>query len=283
MDAKVCPGLVFVLLLTVAQSVRAADEPAVAKEAAVLLEEIASDPDLGIPTRCFREASGILIMPHVVETRLGMGRKRGHGIFLSRDEHDEWGDPEPIEISGVSAGAEIGRQTTDTVIIFRTRKAAEKYDETPGNLTLSVGGVVSLRRKHRFYGPSSNSEEEVLVYERFRGLRVGAAISGERRSGTFFAPTDGKAERTAEPGVADGKSQPPAARDASKPASSEATRVNDSPDAVRLKRVLTTLTRSSAARVAATEKKDVKVTPAGGAKPAPATATPTRSWSTARD
>ncbi len=275
MDTKVCPGLVIALLLTVAQSVRAADEPTVAKEAAVLLEQIASDREMGIPPQFLREASCILIMPHVVETRLGMGRKRGHGVFFSRDEHGEWGDPEPVEISGVSAGAEVGRQTTDTVIIFRTRKAAEKFGETPRNLTLSVGGFVSLRRKHRFHGPASNSDEEVLVYERFRGLRVGAAISGERRWGPSFAPTDRKTKRTGEPGVAEGKAQATAARDASKPAP-EAARVSDLPDTVRLKRVLTTLTRSSAERVAATEKTDVKVTPAGGAKPVPATATPPR-------
>ena len=275
MDTKVCAGLVFALLLTLAQSVRAADEPAVAKEAAVLLEQIASDPEIGIPRRFLREASCILIMPHVVETRLGVGRKRGHGIFLSRDEHGEWGDPEPVEISGVSAGAEVGRQTTDTVIIFRTRKAAEKFGETPGNLTLSAGGLLSLRRRHRFDGPSSNSDEEVLVYERFRGLRVGAAISGERRWGPSLAPTDRKQERPAEPKVAEGKAQATAARDASKPAP-EATRVRDSPDTVRLKRVLTALTRSSPAQVAATEKTDVKVTPAGGAQPVPATATPPR-------
>ena len=47
MDTKVWPGFVFALLLTVAQSVRAADEPAVAKEAAVLLEQIVSDPRSG--------------------------------------------------------------------------------------------------------------------------------------------------------------------------------------------------------------------------------------------
>ncbi len=282
MDTKVCPGLVFALVLTVAQSVRAADEPAVAKEAAVLLEQIASDPEMGIPPQFLREASCILIMPHVVETRLGMGGKRGRGMFLSRDEHGEWGDPEPVEISGVSAGVEVGRQTTDTVIIFRNRKAAEKFGETPRNLTLGVYGFVSLRRKHRFHGPASNSDEEVLVYERYRGLRVGAAINGERRWGPSFARTDRKTERTAEPGFVDGKAQAMAARDAAKPAS-EATRVSDSPDTVRLKRVLTTLTRSSAARVAASEKKDVTVTPAGGAKPVPATATPPRTWSTARD
>ena len=113
----------------------------------------------------------------------------------------------------MSAGAEVGRQTSDTVIIFRTRKAAEKFGETPRNLTLSFGAVVWLRRRHRFVGPSSNSDEEVLVYERFRGLRVGAAISREHPNGDPLSPRrTGKTERTGEPGVAEGKAQATAAR-----------------------------------------------------------------------
>jgi hypothetical protein len=81
--------------------------------------------------------------------------------------------------------------------------------------------------------------------------------------------------RTAGEWLAEGKAQATAARDAATPAS-EATRESDSPDTVRLSRVLTTLTRSSTALVAATEKNDVTVTPTGGAKPVPATATPPR-------
>ena len=110
MDTKLCLGLVFALLLTGAQCVRAEDEPSIVKQAARLLEQIASDPESGIPAKCLREASGILIMPHVVDKRLGLGRKRGQGIFLSRNAHGEWGEPQPVAVSGISAGAELGRE-----------------------------------------------------------------------------------------------------------------------------------------------------------------------------
>ena len=147
MDVKWRRGLILALLLTVASSARAADEAAVVKEAAGLLEQIASDPESGIPAQSLREACGILIMPHIVETRLGMGRKRGHGIFLSRDEHGEWNHTEPVEISGVSVGAEAGREVTDMVMIYRTRKAAEKYGETSGSLALGLEASWALGRK----------------------------------------------------------------------------------------------------------------------------------------
>ena len=116
MDPKRCLGSVLALLLTVTSSLRAADEPAVVKEAACLLEQIATDPESGIPAQHLREASGILIIPHVGDTRLGIGRKRGRGMFLTRDNHGEWGHPEAVEISGVSAKAEASRQITDIVM-----------------------------------------------------------------------------------------------------------------------------------------------------------------------
>jgi lipid-binding SYLF domain-containing protein len=260
---------VIALLLTGAQYVRAEDEPSIVKEAARLLEQIASDPESGIPAECLREASGILIMPHVVDKRFGLGRKRGQGIFLSRNEDSEWGEPQPVAVSGVSVGAEMGREVGDRVIIFRTRKAAEKYSGTNRTLSFTIGVYGSIRRKTRFLGPPANSDEEVLVYERFRGLRVGAAIGGERRFGPSIAASDRKTKRPAEPEVAEAKAQPTMAHNPSSSPSS-ASPVIDSPDTVQLKRLLKALTVRAPAPVVSTTAKDVKVKPAGATTPLPA-------------
>ena len=95
MDTKRCLGCVLALLPAVTQSLDGANEFAIVKEAACLLEQIATDPESGMPVQSLREAAGILIIPHIVDTRLGMGRKRGHSVFLSQDDHGEWGHPEP--------------------------------------------------------------------------------------------------------------------------------------------------------------------------------------------
>jgi lipid-binding SYLF domain-containing protein len=278
MDTRRCRGLVLALLLTMASSARAADEAGVVKEAAALLEQIASDPDSGIPTPNLREASGILIMPHVVETQFGMGRKRGYGIFLSRDEHGEWGHPEPFEISGLSVGARAGRKVTDIVVIYPNRKAAEEYGETSIVLTLARRISGSLRRKNRFYPTFSEqtlANRHVIVFVRHRGLLAGTAFTAERSWGPSFAPPDRKTGAAAEPEVAEGKAPATAARHASNPHSNSRL-VSDSPDTVHLKRLLTELSNRPPAQVAATGRKDVTVRPAGGVKPIAETAAPLR-------
>ena len=61
-----------------------------------LLEEISSNPDSGIPMEFLRDAKGILVMPGVVETQVGVGGMRGRGVFvpMTDDEIDALAGPE---------------------------------------------------------------------------------------------------------------------------------------------------------------------------------------------
>jgi lipid-binding SYLF domain-containing protein len=273
MNIKQSRGFILALLLTVASSARAADEAAVVKEAASLLEEISSNPESGIPSQHLREAIGIVIIPRIVETRLGIGRKRGHGVFLARDEHGEWGHPEPVEISGLSVGAQAGRAVRDMVMIYRTREAADRYGVTALSMALTFQVSGSLKRKDRLYPPwlETDSSKDLLVYTRYRGFLVGAGIRGERRWGPSFAPVDLKTAPTTDSKVAEGKAEVRVTPDAAAP-EARAKHVGDSPEVTRLKTVLTAMTRLPPAQVAATGKKDVSVSPAGGTRPPAETA-----------
>ncbi len=267
-------GLIVVLILTVASSAHAADDTAVVKQAARLLEEISSNPESGIPKQHLREASGIMIIPHIVETELGVGRKRGHGIFLSRDENGEWVHPEPVEVSGVSLGAQAGRKVTDMVIIYSTREEAARYGKNRVSLALTVGAYAGLRSNNRFRGPwfDSKSNKDILVYVRHRGLVVGARLSNERRWGPSFSPADPTTAPEAGPKVAEAKVKARVNLDAS---ASEARgrRMSESPDMARLRAVLTEMTKPAPVRVAQGTK-DVKVNPASGARSPAETAGP---------
>ena len=68
MIARTRLGLVLCLILVTGWSSRAADDKAVMDRATKLLEEISSDPKSGIPPQFLREARGIMIWPHLVET-----------------------------------------------------------------------------------------------------------------------------------------------------------------------------------------------------------------------
>lgn len=267
-------GWILALTLAVASSTRAADETAVIERATRLLEEISSNPDSGIPAGNLQDAAGIIIVPHMVETRLGLGRKKGHGVFLARGENGEWGRPEPVEISGHSAGAVAGREVTDMIIIYSTRKAAERYGEAYWKLTLGLKVLNPLRREHRFHPSFDSVGSDAIPFVRHRGLILGAAFTGEHRWGPSFAPADVKPSPTT--GRKPAEEKQAAARDATAaPAPRpEAGRAGDSPETARLKEVLAAMTARPAAPNVAAKTKDAKVSPASGVQlPArPATA-----------
>jgi lipid-binding SYLF domain-containing protein len=249
-------GFILALIFAVAPAVRAADEVAVVRKTTRLLEEISSNPKSGIPARFLQEARGIVIIPGVVNKQLGVGRKEGHGVFLSRDDKGEWGSVRPVEISGSSAGVVAGRDVTDLVIIYRTREAAERYGEDAESRIAFV--QISTWRRRKFSGPrfDSNPTEDVLTYTRSRGIIVGAAMGGEHRWGPSWTPEESKT--------------PPAT------VLQVAEREANSPEVGRLKAVLTAMTTSATAPVAEAGMKDPKVSPAGGARPSAAMPAPPR-------
>ena len=245
-------GALLALLLAVAWSARAADEAAVVKRATKLLEEIASDPDSGIPARYLREARGIVILPGLVETQLGVGRKKGHGVFLSRDEKGEWGDVRPVEVSGTSVGAIAGREVTDMVILYRTRKAAEDYGKDNVSLAAYAHFLASRNRRHKFDGPGpdSKTEKDALTYTRNKGFVLGAAMGGEHRwgrRGKGLGGVEGFPHGDRTSGSPEARPRPAA----------------DSPEAGRLKAVLAAMTSQPTAPIAEAGMKDPKVRPAG--------------------
>lgn len=241
-------ALILGLIVAVASTARAADESAVVVRATRLLEEIASGPESGIPVGELREAAGILIVPHIVEMRLGMGRKKGHGVFLSRDERGDWGNPQPFEISGHSLGADVGRDVTDVVVIYRTRKAAREFGERRLTLSLGLEASGTLRGRRPFRRrPSPADNKDILIYARHHGVILGASFSGERRWGATSATAEAKS--------------------AGGPKASEtapAARWVDSPESARLKAILAAITARPAAAAARAGVRDTSVRPAGG-------------------
>jgi lipid-binding SYLF domain-containing protein len=267
-------GFALVMTFLIGSSTQAADDAAVIEKATRLLEEISSTPESGIPPQFLREAKGIAIVPHIVETQLGVGRKRGHGVYLARNEKGEWGNPELIEISGLSAGAEAGREVTDMVMIYRTQKAADRHAEQSVALGASAGFHRSMHHPHKFHGPGpdSQSKKDVFTYTRRQGILIGARIIGEHKWGTSTSLEGPKTVATVDPKTTDAGAKATRTEESDpKPRPGR-----DTPEAARLKRVLTALTTAPAAELAEKGTKDPKVAPANGTNHSTETASPPR-------
>ncbi len=282
-------GLAGVSMSTTMTSARASDDDLAVWRAARLLEEISSDPKPGIPQDELRQAVGILIIPRIVELRVGLGRKSGHGILLTRDEKGEWGHPEPVDVSGLSVGAEAGHQVTDLVVLFQTRKAIEEYGKNPNRLTIYMGAGLAGHGR-RFHHHASTDGKDYRVYGRRHGFDVGAGVSAEtKRSPAFRAEPEPESKpaattaSTAANGAKATAAAPPVTA-TTKPAERQLdpraarhTRADEArirrlaaaPSMPRLKATLTALTTPPAqAQVPATGTKDAAVRPAAGSRPA---------------
>jgi lipid-binding SYLF domain-containing protein len=101
-------------------------------------------------------------------------------VALARDGHGKWGDPVFIRFGGASIGVQTGAESTDIVLVFRTRKNLERVLNGTEKLTLGADAVVAAGPVGRDAPAATDPhpEAEVLSYARYRGLFAGVSLDG---------------------------------------------------------------------------------------------------------
>ncbi|HMO36915.1 MAG TPA: YSC84-related protein, partial [Gemmatales bacterium] len=100
-------------------------EQSLTREAGSVLTEIMRVPDKGIPRSLMQEAQAIMIFPEVIKAGFIVGGRRGSGVVLLRDEQGLWGYPVALTITGGSIGGQIGIQSTDLVLMFKSKRGVD--------------------------------------------------------------------------------------------------------------------------------------------------------------
>jgi SH3 domain-containing YSC84-like protein 1 len=146
--------------------------------AAQVLHDIMTIPVRRIPESLLADAQAVAIIPDVIKVGFVGGIRRGRGVVLVRDREGDWGLPQFVILTGGSVGWQAGIQSTDVILVFRTKKSVEGL--LNGKFTLGAGASVAA-------GPIGRSAEaatdlelkaEVLSYSRGRGVFAGVAIDG---------------------------------------------------------------------------------------------------------
>jgi lipid-binding SYLF domain-containing protein len=148
------------------------------QKSAEILQDLTSTPDKGIPRELLEGAYGVAVFPHVIKAALGIGGRWGKGLLSTREKTGAWGTPIFVEITGGSYGLQIGAQSTDLVLVFKSRRGVESLI----NSKLKLGADVSVAA-----GPVGRSAEastdikfkaEIYSYSRSKGAFVGVALDG---------------------------------------------------------------------------------------------------------
>ena len=147
-------------------------------DAADTLEQLSRIPEKSVPPALLSRAYAVAVIPNVFKAAFGFGARRGKGILVIRQDDETWSNPAFVTITGGSFGWQIGAQSTDIILVFKTRMGVDGIEN--GQLTLGADASVAAGPLGRQAGISTDIEfqAEVYSYSRNRGLFAGVALEG---------------------------------------------------------------------------------------------------------
>src|SRR5688572_17141896 len=100
-------------------------EQATVVKATNVLQETMANSATSIPSMLLRDAHGIAIVPDVLKGSFIVGARHGKGVVLVRDENQRWSAPVFVTLTGGNVGWQVGVQSSDVIVVFKTRKSID--------------------------------------------------------------------------------------------------------------------------------------------------------------
>lgn len=147
-------------------------------DATDIIDQLVRIPERSIPPALLSRAYAVAVLPHVFKVGLGVGVRRGKGILVIRQEDDSWSNPIFVTLTGGSFGFQMGAQSTDVILVFKTLQSVKGIEN--GQLTLGVDASIAAGPVGRQTGVHTDVRfrAEVYSYSRSRGLFAGIALEG---------------------------------------------------------------------------------------------------------
>jgi len=169
---------VFLSLAVAIPAMGATREEERVADASDVIDQLLRIPEKTLPPTLLSRAYAIAVIPNVVKVGFGVGARRGKGIIVIRQDDESWSNPAFVTLTGGSFGWQIGAQSTDIILVFKTRKGVDGIAN--GKLTLGADASVAAGPVGRHTAVATDIEfkAEVYSYSRSRGLFAGVALEG---------------------------------------------------------------------------------------------------------
>jgi len=158
------------------RKVSLADAHAKVNEAARVFKEIMDNSAQAIPSQLLEESEGIVIIPDLIKVGFGIGGKAGRGVLVIRNNNGQWSSPVFISLIGGSIGWQVGAQSSDIILVFKTRQSVERV--VAGKFTLGADVGVAAGPVGGNLKADLEFKSEIYSYSRSRGLFAGLALDG---------------------------------------------------------------------------------------------------------
>jgi len=147
-------------------------------DATDVIDQLLRIPEQSIPPSLLARAYAVAVVPNVVKIGFGIGARRGKGVIVIRKDDNTWSNPAFIALTGGSLGFQIGAQSTDVILVFKTRQGVD--DIANGKLTLGADASIAAGPvgRHTAAATDLTFQAEVYSYSRSRGLFAGVALEG---------------------------------------------------------------------------------------------------------
>jgi lipid-binding SYLF domain-containing protein len=155
-------------------------EEATVDSATAVLQDLAGSTFRCIPQALLEDAQGVAIIPNVIKAGFVLGGRHGRGVVLIRQPDGCWSNPWFVTLSGGSIGWQVGVQSTDIVLVFKTRNGLDRIMKGKGKLTLGADVSVAAGPVGRQVEAATDGQlkAEIYSYSRSRGLFAGLSVEG---------------------------------------------------------------------------------------------------------
>jgi lipid-binding SYLF domain-containing protein len=172
--------LIVVLLAGLVFPALGADKADLEKKLGLLsakFEELQAKPDKAVPADNLKRACGVVLL-YRVKGGLVFGYEGGSGVAMIRNGvSNRWSAPVFMKSNEGSFGAQIGGQTSFTVVLLMNTNAVAMLTQPTFNFggeASGTGGNASAKEE----GKTTSVEQLTMVYSDVSGLYGGATIKG---------------------------------------------------------------------------------------------------------
>ena len=163
------------LMLTL--SVFASSQKEILMNAISTFDEFTVIPEESIPPKLLSNAKAIAIIPNVIKAGFFVGGRYGEGVLLVKNKN-RWSDPLFIILKGGSFGWQIGAQSIDIILVFKTKESVENILNR--KITLGADASIAAGPVGRDAGAATDIKlhSQIYSYSRSKGLFLGLSLAG---------------------------------------------------------------------------------------------------------
>lgn len=148
------------------------------QDAQEVFQTLTTVPEYQVPAALIRQVYGIAIIPGVQRAGFIIGGQHGRGVLVVSGAQGSWSRPLFLTLTGGSVGWQIGIQSADIVLFFRTKDSVDRV--LRGKYTIGVDASLSAGSLGREAGAVTDQDmrAEIYSYSRTRGIFAGVALQG---------------------------------------------------------------------------------------------------------